>query len=911
MPTCGLKQGELRLGGNAFVGARLRDQEVDAVGQPWRGRRLLAHQMQVLARADAEASRDGEGDEQGQPGMRHGRGEHGGREEVCPKAAWETLQRGPPDPPFGRLYPAKALARWLHRRLWSQGTMRSQLFVMLIGTILLSPVALAATDDAAFFVPEGTTLVVANGILTLQGDLRVEGALMAPAGMSLVIDTPGSVVVEGLLQAGHGAPGVRGGDLVVRAGRLAVGPDATLGAGAGGAGLAVENIAGVARGGDGAAGGDLRILAAVIELDGVLSPGAGGRGGDALGHEAFGGAGASPGHLLVNGEAQESSALTQGGPVPQSFTCIATDIQPPQVVMGAPGGNACADGTPGVNGITGADGQDDETLIDKGTRPDCADFVPGWQDLDGEQGQDGTLGLAGGPAVAVGGRGGDAITSSMMAGNGGGAYARGGNGGAGGHGGMGGHAKGSGYGCRGGDGGNGGNGGPGTATAGAQGLNPLNCSKNGHSGSATSIGGPGGAGGWGGGGGGGLTPSHNGPSGSSGSGGYAGYNLSSVPAEIPCFAPDAPTLVATDDLLTCDAIRLAITQPAFNGNSAITHYRLYRGMGPGNLSYIGDVAYVAPVTLALDGGRVINQTYYYRAQAVTAVGTSPDSWMDSATPNCLTAVPDLGDIGIIIDPSTTAPLLVAMPSGGPSATLTIHEPTTILGNPLTYDIYRGPTNGGEAPLAMGVDYNGSTTTFVDHTVLPLTPYWYYVVLHTDQDVSPPSNHMLVTTPLLLQGGGGSGGAQHTLYKGGSATTRTCSAVPIDVVYVFAGGSFALDVKYGEGTGLARTDDPAFCAATDDASVRYGNEGRSALVERQLGTSEPCDEDDAQRSQDGGWVVTRSCKLANGDGESHRVVLGKGPDATRWTYTHDVSVSHADGSRDVWRFVGSIAKTVDL
>lgn len=733
--------------------------------------------------------------------------------------------------------------------------------------------------------------LVADGDLILDGDVRAIG--------DLIVEATGDILVRGRLAAGHGAPGMPGGDVVLRAGRaLVIAPEAVIEAGAGGHGLPADAPGRIARAMDGGQGGDVVLVGLSVQNAGDVAPGMGGRGGDAFGHVALGGDGASPGAFLVNGVPAESFRLA-ANPTEQVqiYTCPPTDVQTPQLVMGAPGGNACADGTAGVPGIHGQDGQDDETTIDKGSRPDCASFVAGWQDLDGEQGENGYPGIPGGPALASGGKGGDAVSSGMQAGNGGSAIAHGGNGGNGGWGGMGGHAKGAGDGCRGGNGGNGGNGGPATATGGAQGINPLNCAKNGAPGAANAYGGAGGSGGYGGAGGGTNWPYNGGGSGTSGYAGSAGYQYQSSPPALPCLAPDAPTLAAADDLLTCNAVRLTITAPAFAGNSAITHYKVYRGTGPSFLNYVGDVIYGAVLTLALDSPLTQNTTYYYRVKAVTPVGESAYSNLASATVTCLTAVPIGGNLGNVLDPETTPPLLAAVAGSGGTATLTITSPTSILGTPQHYNIYRGPASGSESLIGT-VPYGGATTTWNDAGLLPLTTYWYYVTLTTSSTTSSDSNHVAIITPLLLAGGSGNGNAQHTVAKPGSVgTTRTCSAVPVAVKFTFADGSFVLDASYGEGTGVARTDDKAFCAETDAQSKTYGNEGRSAAMDRQTGASQECDEDQAQW-MDGAWVVTRTCSSKE-QSTLHRVILRESKTRGAWSYSEDVVVRYADGSTSQW------------
>jgi parallel beta-helix repeat protein len=72
------------------------------------------------------------------------------------------------------------------------------------------------------------------------------------------------------------------------------------------------------------------------------------------------------------------------------------------------------------------------------------------------------------------------------------------------------------------------------------------------------------------------------------------------------------------------------SKPAYDGGSAITNYRIYRGIGPGGQIFLVEIGNVLEY---IDTGLVNGQTYYYEVSAVNGVGEGARSNEVSATPS--------------------------------------------------------------------------------------------------------------------------------------------------------------------------------------------------------------------------------------------------------------------------------------
>ncbi|HXG76135.1 MAG TPA: fibronectin type III domain-containing protein, partial [Gaiellaceae bacterium] len=104
-----------------------------------------------------------------------------------------------------------------------------------------------------------------------------------------------------------------------------------------------------------------------------------------------------------------------------------------------------------------------------------------------------------------------------------------------------------------------------------------------------------------------------------------GVTIDGAPAsDGPPSAPTNPTALAGDG-----SVSLSWSAPSFDGGSAVTGYRVYRGTVAGGESFL---AQTGPSLGYVDGSAVNGQTYWYRVSAVNALGEGPLSGSVSATP---------------------------------------------------------------------------------------------------------------------------------------------------------------------------------------------------------------------------------------------------------------------------------------
>jgi fibronectin type 3 domain-containing protein len=169
----------------------------------------------------------------------------------------------------------------------------------------------------------------------------------------------------------------------------------------------------------------------------------------------------------------------------------------------------------------------------------------------------------------------------------------------------------------------------------------------------------------------------------------------------PATVPGAPTLnSATAGSAT---VALAWSAPSNNGGSAVTGYRVYRGISTGTETLLTTLGNVTSWT---DTGLTNGTVYYYKVTAVNAVGESSTSNERSATPTSAT-VPG-------------APVLASVSSGRHGVSLTWNAPTSNGGSPITgYRVYRSTTSGGETLVAT----LGNVTSWVDATTQGGTVYY--------------------------------------------------------------------------------------------------------------------------------------------------------------------------------------------
>ncbi len=101
----------------------------------------------------------------------------------------------------------------------------------------------------------------------------------------------------------------------------------------------------------------------------------------------------------------------------------------------------------------------------------------------------------------------------------------------------------------------------------------------------------------------------------------------SIISAMPATLPDAPLSVQAKGVNT--AVELSWNAPA-NGGSAITQYRILRGTGATNLTFLANAS--ASATSYKDTGLENGKTYFYAVSAVNDVGEGASATMVSATP---------------------------------------------------------------------------------------------------------------------------------------------------------------------------------------------------------------------------------------------------------------------------------------
>jgi fibronectin type 3 domain-containing protein len=168
-------------------------------------------------------------------------------------------------------------------------------------------------------------------------------------------------------------------------------------------------------------------------------------------------------------------------------------------------------------------------------------------------------------------------------------------------------------------------------------------------------------------------------------------------------------------------VALAWSAPASNGGSAITGYRVYRGITSGGetlLTTLGNV------TNWSDTSVVNGTTYYYVVSAVNAAGEGARSGEKSALPATTPGAPSLN---------------LAVP--GNSVTLSWTAPAVNGGLAVTgYKIYRGTTSTGETLLTT----LGNVTSYTDSTTTPGTTYYFKISALNAMGESSLSNELSAT-----------------------------------------------------------------------------------------------------------------------------------------------------------------------
>jgi fibronectin type 3 domain-containing protein len=185
-------------------------------------------------------------------------------------------------------------------------------------------------------------------------------------------------------------------------------------------------------------------------------------------------------------------------------------------------------------------------------------------------------------------------------------------------------------------------------------------------------------------------------------------------------APLAPTgLAATAGSAQ---VTLVWDAPASDGGSAITGYKVYRGVSSGSEALLASPGNVLSYT---DMGLSNGQTYYYQVSAENSLGESPPSNEASATPAPSPTVP-------------SAPILTSATPGDGQATLIWEAPTSNGGSTIDgYRVHRGTVSGGESFLTSV----GLVLTYLDLDLTNGVTYYYKVSASNSAGEGPQSNEM--------------------------------------------------------------------------------------------------------------------------------------------------------------------------
>ncbi|TLZ60410.1 MAG: hypothetical protein E6K13_08345 [Methanobacteriota archaeon] len=196
-------------------------------------------------------------------------------------------------------------------------------------------------------------------------------------------------------------------------------------------------------------------------------------------------------------------------------------------------------------------------------------------------------------------------------------------------------------------------------------------------------------------------------------------SLTQIPAEPP--GPPTNVQAAAGD----GTVDLTWYQPASDGRSPVTNYRIYRGTSSGSLTLLSEIG----TTLSYaDTGRTNGITYYYAVSAVNAAGEGARSGEVSATP-----------MGTGTVPSAVQSLQAV--AGDAQVTLTWQAPASSGSSAVTgYKVYRGTTSGSEALLASV----GTVLTYVDTGATNGQIYYYQASALNGVGEGPKSNEASAT-----------------------------------------------------------------------------------------------------------------------------------------------------------------------
>ncbi len=168
--------------------------------------------------------------------------------------------------------------------------------------------------------------------------------------------------------------------------------------------------------------------------------------------------------------------------------------------------------------------------------------------------------------------------------------------------------------------------------------------------------------------------------------------------------PDLPSSPVLSYDVDGTTVTLSWTAPLDQGSSAITNYRVYRGVDSGFLELIAEVG---NVTTYEDDTGLVGNVYLYQVTAVNAQGEGPRS----------------NEVSVAIGAMPGVPRDLEAVAGNGTVTLTWNAPADDGGWTITgYKVYRGTVSGGEVLVAT----LGNVTTYVDSAVVNDQTYYYRV-----------------------------------------------------------------------------------------------------------------------------------------------------------------------------------------
>jgi len=201
--------------------------------------------------------------------------------------------------------------------------------------------------------------------------------------------------------------------------------------------------------------------------------------------------------------------------------------------------------------------------------------------------------------------------------------------------------------------------------------------------------------------------------------------------------PSAPALSATSDGV---AVTLTWVEPAETGSSAITNYRVYRGLDSGSMSLLielGDVLTYEDETVTT------GQTYVYQVSAVNDQGEGPRS----------------NQVSLQIGAVPSEPIHVGAMTDGAGIMITWDEPEDDGGFSISgYKVYRG-TSAASLTLRATL---GVVLNFTDLDLVAGTEYYYAVTALNAKGEGPQSDVVMMgansapSAPLNLELEAGNG-----------------------------------------------------------------------------------------------------------------------------------------------------------